>query len=112
MKDQCHENDLFAIDRDRNNKDLFALGILNIQKEKEKYSIKLNTKIRTYISYQGFSYSKKALDDVMIICYDSKIYVPQSIHRRLLDWYHSYLNLPGGSRLEKKIGRYATGKDL
>ena len=36
-----------------------------------------------------------------IICYDSKIYVPQSLRRRVLDWYHLYLNHPGGSRLAK-----------
>ena len=33
------------------------------------------------------------LDDVKIICYDSKIYVPQILHRRVIDWYHLYINL-------------------
>ena len=45
----------------------------------------------------------QALDNVKIICYDIKIYVPQSMCRRVLDWYHFYLNRPGGSRLAKTI---------
>ena len=43
------------------------------------------------------------LDDIKRICYDSKIYVPQSLRRCVLYWYHFYLNHPGGSRLSKKI---------
>ena len=45
----------------------------------------------------------KELNDVEIIFYDSKIYVPQSLCRRVLDWYHFYLNHPGCSRLAKTI---------
>ena len=41
--------------------------------------------------------------DVEIICYDSKLYVPQSLRRHMLDWYHFYLNHLGGSRLATTI---------
>ena len=41
------------------------------------------------------------IDDVKRICYDSKTYVPQSLRRRVLYWYHFYLNHQGGSRLSK-----------
>ena len=61
----------------------------------------INSSLSTYISDLGSGYSKQELDDVDIICYDSKIYVPQSMHRRVLDWYHFYLNHPGVSRLDK-----------
>ena len=43
------------------------------------------------------------LNDVEIICYDRKIYLPQSLCRRVLYWYHFNLNHPGGSRLAKTI---------
>ena len=49
---------------------------------------------------------------IEIICYDTKIYVPQSLHRRVIYWYHLYLNHPSGSRPAKKSGGYATGKAL
>ena len=45
----------------------------------------------------------QALNDVKIIFYYSIIYVPQSLHRSVLDWYHLYLNHPGGNRLAKTI---------
>ena len=45
----------------------------------------------------------QALDGAEIICFDRKIYVPEILRRLVLDWYHLYLNHPGGSRLAKKI---------
>ena len=45
----------------------------------------------------------QALNCDKIIYYYGKIYVPQSIFRRVLDWYHFYLSHPGGSRLAKTI---------
>ena len=52
------------------------------------------------------------IDDVEIICYDRKIYVPQGLHRRVLDWYHLYINHLCGSIIEKQSERYVIGKDL
>ena len=63
----------------------------------------INYKLSTYISYQVYGYPMQALDNVEIIYYDRKLYMPQSMRRRVLDWYHFYLNHPGGSRLAKKI---------
>ena len=45
----------------------------------------------------------QSLDDVEIIFYDSKIYVPQSLRKHVIDWYHLYLNHSGGSTLAKRI---------
>ena len=30
----------------------------------------------------------------------------------VLDWYHFYLNQPGGGKISKKTDRYGIGKDL
>ena len=38
-----------------------------------------------------------------MICYDRKIYIPQTLRRRVLDWYQLYLNHPYDSRLYKTI---------
>ena len=43
------------------------------------------------------------LNNVEIICYDSKIFVLQRLQRRVLDWYHFCINHPGGSRIAKTI---------
>ena len=52
---------------------------------------------------QRSGYSMQALYEVKIIFYDSKIYLPQNLHRCVLDWYQLYLNHPGGSRIPKTI---------
>ena len=71
-------------------------------KEQQKELRNINSNLSTYILDQGYGYSIQEIDDVKIICYDSKIYMPKSLRRHVLDWYHFYLNHPGGSRLTKK----------
>ena len=52
---------------------------------------------------RGSGYSKKYLDKVEIICYDIKVYILQTLNRRVIYWYHLYINHPGGSRLDKTV---------
>ena len=85
-KVQCRANELFAIVRVENNEYCLLINILNIQREQKKELRNINSMISTYISYQGSGSSMQVLDDFEIICYDSKIYVPQSLLRRVLDW--------------------------
>ena len=41
----------------------------------------------------------KSLDNAEIICYDSDIYEPKTLHIHALYWYHLHLDHPGGGRL-------------
>ena len=52
-KAQCRSNELFEISRTENNEDYFPLDLLNVQREQQKYPIKINSKLSTYISDQG-----------------------------------------------------------
>ena len=61
---------------------------------------------------QYIHFDMQALDNAEIICYDRKIYVPPSMQRRMLDWYHIYLNHPGGSRLAKTPQKVCYRKGL
>ena len=54
----------------------------------------------------------QALGDVEIIWYDNKIYVLKSLRRRVLDWYHLFINHTGGSRLAKTIREICYWKGL
>ena len=72
----------------------------------------INSNLSTYILDQESGYSMQELDDVEIICYDIKIYVTQSLRRRVIDWYHLYINHPGGSRLTKTIRGVCSWKGL
>ena len=100
---QCDTKELLAISREENKKYRFLLNILNLHREWKKETRKINSKLSAYISDWGSGYSKKALDKVEIICYKRKSYMPQTLQRRVLDWYHFYLKHPGGSRLAKII---------
>ena len=91
-KDQCHVNKLFAICRVENNEDCFLLNILIVRREQQKELRNMNSNLSTYISDRGSGYSIQELDNVKIICYDIKIYVPQTRCRHVLDCYHFYPN--------------------
>ena len=85
-KDQCLTNNLFEIGRVEDNEDCFHLNLVILQIEQQKELRHVNSNFSTYISDQVSGYSMQELDGVEIICYDSKIYVPQSLRRRMLDW--------------------------
>jgi Integrase core domain. len=44
--------------------------------------------------------------------YEDKIYVPQSLRGRTIEWYHYYLNHPGGDRLANTLLQVCFGKGL
>ena len=100
---QCLANNLFALGKVENKENFFPLNIFIVKIEQKKEPININSKLSTYISDQGSGYSMQALNNVKIIFYDSKIYVPQSLRRLVLDLYHLYLNHPGGIILAKEI---------
>ena len=47
----------------------------------------------------------KDVEDVKLIHYHNKIYVPETLQARILTWYHEYLVHPGESRTENTIRR-------
>ena len=102
-KAQCHANKLFTIGRVENNEYCFPMNILIVQREQQIKTRNISFKLSTYISDKGSGYSMQALGNVEVISYDRKIYVPQSLHRRVLAWYRFYLNQPGDSIFAKTI---------
>ena len=61
------ENEFFAISREENNKYFSPLNLLNVKGEQQKYLIKVDSKLSTYISDWGSGHSKQALDYVEMI---------------------------------------------
>jgi transposase InsO family protein len=41
-----------------------------------------------------------------IICYKTKIVIPESLQDRVIDWYHHFLGHPGINRTEETIGQH------
>ena len=76
-KAQCCADEIFEPGRVENNEDCLPLNLSIVQREQQKELRNINSKLGTYISGRGSSYFKQDIDEVEIICYDSKIYVPQ-----------------------------------
>ena len=101
--DQCRANQLFTISRSEISGYCFPLNILNVKIEQKKELIKFNSRLSTYILDRRSGYYKQAIDNAEMICYYGKMYTPQTLHRRVLYWYHFYIQHPGGIRLVKTI---------
>ena len=73
----------------------FPLKLSTILREQNIELNKRNSKLsKNLLEDKDFDYNKQVIDDVELIFYKNKIYVPQCL--RMLDWYHLYLNHPGG----------------
>ena len=55
--------------------------------------------MKQLIDNKESGYNISVLDDVKIVTFENKIYVPKALRRRALEWYHHFLNHPGGDRL-------------
>ena len=47
---------------------------------------------------------EEVINDVELLTYNKKIYVPSSLRKDVLYWYHHYLQHPGATRMEKPLG--------
>ena len=48
-------------------------------------------------------YKKKAIENVQVITYKDRIFVPKKLRNRALTWYHHYLCHPGRDRMYKTM---------
>jgi hypothetical protein len=63
-----------------------------------------STKIRADLEDKANSNWKyKPVEGINLVHYRDKIYVPKILRTRVLDWYHSYLQHPGGDRLAQTL---------
>jgi hypothetical protein len=45
-------------------------------------------------------FSERLIERSTVITYDNNIYIPQSLRKRIVWWYHIYLQHPGITRME------------
>ena len=57
-------------------------------------------------------YNIMTFENVEIIAYQNCIYVPSSLRRRTIDWYHYFLNHPGGDRLYHTLAKICYWKGI
>jgi hypothetical protein len=48
-------------------------------------------------------FSERTIETSTVITYENKIYIPQSLRKRIVWWYHTYLQHPGITRMEATL---------
>jgi hypothetical protein len=109
-RESRHANELFAINE--TNADVFPLTLLLVQAEQNKEKTNNKSDLSTNLKNKNKEFKKQVIDDVEIYLFNNKIYVPKSLCRRTLDWYHFYLNHPGGDRLAKTLQEVCNWKGI
>jgi len=85
---------------------------LPLVRQAQQLELNNNATLQKLINDTTSSYAMTTLDDVELITYESKIYVPLSLRQRTLEWYHYYLNHPGGERLYKTLNKVCYWKGM
>jgi hypothetical protein len=57
-------------------------------------------------------FSKRLVERSTVITYDNKIYTPISLRKRILWWYHTYLQHPGITRMAATLRQNLTWPNL
>lgn len=85
----------------------FPLALSIVQREQQKELANSKTILAKALQDKKSGYHTRNIEDVDVICYAGKIYVPEALRGRTLEWYHHFLEHPGGSRLGNTIGTIA-----
>jgi hypothetical protein len=48
-------------------------------------------------------FSERLVERYTMITYDKKIYIPISLRKRIVWWYHTYLQYPGITRMDHRV---------
>jgi hypothetical protein len=57
-------------------------------------------------------FSERLIERSTVITYDNKIYIPQSLRKRIVWWYHTYLQHTGITRMEATLRKNLTWSNL
>ena len=90
----------------------FPLNLPAVQKAQEKELNKKDSKLKQLINDKKSGLNVTTLDGIEIVTYEDKIYVPKILRKRTIEWYHYFLNHPGGDRLYKTINRVCYWKGM
>jgi len=110
---QLHAIELFALEADDNtNEDGFPLALKRVLNEQQKELSKGKSKIKALLDKKQSGYEICDFEGHALIMHEGKIYVPESLRGRTLEWYHHYLNHPGGDRLANTLLQVCYWKGL
>ena len=95
--------ELYAATRIRSIRAEFPLEKGLIRDEQQKELNKRRSILKNLIEDKDSGYTISNIDNVKLILKDYKIFNPESMREATLNWYHHYLDHPGGDRLANTI---------
>ena len=104
--------ELYATRRVQHIQSDFPLEKRIIHEEQIKELEEENSKLKADVDDIKSKYYMEELDGFNLVMYDERIYIPISLRQSTLNWYHHYLNHPGGDRLGNTINRTCYWKGL
>jgi hypothetical protein len=57
-------------------------------------------------------FSERTIERSTVIAYEKKIYIPQSLRKRIVWWHHTYLQKTGITRMEATLRQHLTWPDI
>jgi hypothetical protein len=58
------------------------------------------------------NFSERIIERSTVITYEKKIYIPQSLRKRIVWWYHTYPQHPGITRMEATLRQNLTWPNI
>ena len=55
------------------------------------------------ISNEKSKFSETTIEGTVVVTYNKKVYIPKSLNKRVVAWYHEYLRHPGETRMEATL---------
>lgn len=77
-----------------------------------KESQKTDKELQRLRTNQPHAYPEEEVDDVALVHYKGKMYVPKALRKDILEWYHTYLVHPGITRTKETIRQHMTWPGL
>ena len=103
---------LYATSRVRGIQADFPLEKDLIRVEQGKELSRTKSKLKSLMKDKESGHYFDEVDGVKLIMHDKRIYIPESLRESALNWYHHYLNHPGGDRLGNTIRQTCYWKGL
>ena len=90
----------------------FILDLSLVQRTQNVELNKRNSKLKQLVKDDASKYNILELDGFSLVAYEGRIYVPAALRQRTIEWYHHYLNHPGGERLYKTLEKVCYWKGM
>ena len=95
------ENEVLVLEDDK----AFPLNLSLVRRTQQIELNKNKSKIKQYLNDKKSGYVIQTLNNVKLVTVEGRIYVLASLQKRTMEWYHYFMNHPGGERLFQTLNK-------